>query len=175
MCVHTVIRCTSNRRQIETTLSPFARAVRIASTWLSVRGVLARLLGFATASVLASAASCDSSSIPSFACSHAVPSRSNLCQVFGLSPPASTVSKSTSGLSFPPGSKKPVRPVRHPRLLCGGPAWGPRSPHDRPPVGTPAGGHPQPAGPSGCAPAASRQNRRDTHPTNDAMRAFGSP
>lgn len=48
--VHTVIRWTPNRREMDTTLSPFARAVRIASTWLSVSGVLARLLGFATTS-----------------------------------------------------------------------------------------------------------------------------
>ena len=91
MCVHTVVRCTPNRREIETTLSPFARAVLIASTWLSVSGVLARLLGFATTSGSPSTASRGSSPRPSFACSYAVPSRSNLCRVFGLSPPASTV------------------------------------------------------------------------------------
>lgn len=32
VCVQTAIRCTLDRRQIETTLSPFARAVRMAST-----------------------------------------------------------------------------------------------------------------------------------------------
>lgn len=90
--VHTVIRWMSNRRQMETMLSPFARAVLIASTWLSVRGVLARRLGFATTLGSSSTASCGSSPTPSFARSHAEPSRSNLCQVFGLSPPASTSS-----------------------------------------------------------------------------------
>ena len=38
----------------------------------------------------ASTRHCDSSPTSSFACSHAEPSRSNLWQVFGLSPPAST-------------------------------------------------------------------------------------
>ena len=90
VCVHTVIRWTPNRREIDTTLSPLARAVLIASTWLSVRGVLVRLLGVVTTSGSASTRHCGSSPTSSFACSHAEPSRSNLCQVFGLSPPAST-------------------------------------------------------------------------------------
>ena len=100
MCVHTVIRCTLNRRQIETTLSPFARAVRIASTWLSVRGVLARLLGFATTPGSSWAAPTGSSSRTSFARFHAELSRSNLCQVFGLSPPASTNSRGSLAGAF---------------------------------------------------------------------------
>ncbi|MEO2133468.1 IS3 family transposase [Microbacterium sp.] len=79
-----------SRREIETTLSPSARAVLITSTWLSVSGVLARLLGFATTSGSSSTAPWGSSPRSSFACSQAAPSRSNLCQVFGLSPPAST-------------------------------------------------------------------------------------
>ena len=90
VCVQTVIRCTSNRRQIEPTLSPFARAVRIASTCLSVRGVLARLLGFATTPGSSSPVLSGSSPIRSFAWFQAELSRSNRCQVFGLSPAAST-------------------------------------------------------------------------------------
>ena len=96
VCVHTVIRWTPNRREIDTTLSPLARAVLIASTWLSVSGVLVRLLGVVTTSGSASTRHCGSSPTSSFACSHAEPSRSNLCQVFGLSPPASTNEPGTS-------------------------------------------------------------------------------
>ena len=46
--VHTVMRWMPNRREMDTTLSPLARAVRIASSSLAVRGVLARLLGVLT-------------------------------------------------------------------------------------------------------------------------------
>jgi len=38
--VHTVMRWMPNRREMDTTLSPLARAVRIASSSLAVRGVL---------------------------------------------------------------------------------------------------------------------------------------
>lgn len=126
----TVIRCTPIRREIDTTLSPFARAVLIASTWLSVRGVLVRLLGFATTTGSPLASPYGSSSIPSFACCHAELSRSNLCQVFGLSPPASTTcdesgrrssmarvtvhrsrARPSAGLSF---GVPPVAGLRHP-------------------------------------------------------------
>lgn len=87
---HTVIRCTPNRREIETTLSPFARAVWIESTSLSVSGVLVRLLGVLTRGS-PSPASSSSSPRPRFARSHAEPRRSKRCQVFGLSPTAFTL------------------------------------------------------------------------------------
>lgn len=47
VCSQMVARCTPSRLAMDMTLSPFARAVRIASTCLSVSGVLARPLGFA--------------------------------------------------------------------------------------------------------------------------------
>src|SRR5699024_3248181 len=89
VCVHTVMRWTPNRREIDTTLSPLIRAVRIESTSLSVNGVLVRLLGVVTTPGSPSGASTASSPIPRFACFQAESRRSNLCQVFGLSPPAS--------------------------------------------------------------------------------------
>lgn len=93
MCVHTVIRWIPNRPQIETTLSPLARAVRIASTSVSVSCVRERLAGFNTAPGSGSAARGPSLPTPRFACSHAELSRSSRFQVFGLNPPASTTGK----------------------------------------------------------------------------------
>lgn len=90
MCVHTVIRWTSNRRQIEMTLSPFVRAVRIASTSAPVSCVRDRLAGFSTTPDSGSTDRGSSIPMPSFACSHAALTRSNRFPVFGLSPPAST-------------------------------------------------------------------------------------
>lgn len=49
VCVQTVIRWTSKRLAMEKTLSPFALAVRIASTSFAVKGVLVRLVGSRTA------------------------------------------------------------------------------------------------------------------------------
>lgn len=50
VCVHTAVLHVHAERGRSTTLSPSARAVLIASTWPSVSGTLARLLGFATIS-----------------------------------------------------------------------------------------------------------------------------
>lgn len=107
--VHTVIRWMPKLRDMETTLSPFDRAVRIASTRLSVGRVPARLQGFATTSGSSSAAPCGPSPTPSFACSHAEPSRSNRCQVFGLSPPAFTSQKARSVWTGPSSSRRRAR------------------------------------------------------------------
>ena len=115
---HTVIRCTPNRREMDTTLSPLARAVRIASTWLSDMGVLARLLGFATTPGSGSEAASRSSPRPSFAWFHAELSRSNRCQVFGLSPPASTSQKARSVWTGPSSSWRPAR-RRDPPVTAG--------------------------------------------------------
>src|SRR5699024_10989758 len=87
VCSHTVARCTLNRLAIDRTLSPFSRAVRIESTCFDVRGVLARLLGFATTPGSSSAVPSGVSPTPSFARFHVELSRSNRRQVFGLSPP----------------------------------------------------------------------------------------
>ena len=89
--VHTVIRWTSNRRQIAITLSPFRRAVRIASTSFGVSGVRDRLAGFNTTPDSGSAARGSCLSMPGFAYSHAELSLSSRSHVFGLSPPASTI------------------------------------------------------------------------------------
>lgn len=87
---HTVTRWMPSRLQIEVTLSPLARAVRIASTSVSVSCVRERLAGFNTTPDSGSAVRGPSLPTPRFACSHAELSRSSRFHVFGLSPPAST-------------------------------------------------------------------------------------
>lgn len=86
MCSQTVIRWTSNWRQIEITLSPFCRAVRIASTSSAVSGVRDRLVGFNTTPDSSSAVAEASLARPRFSRSHAELSRSSRFHVFGLSP-----------------------------------------------------------------------------------------
>ena len=83
----------SNWRQIETTLSPLVRAVRIASTSSGVSGVRDRRVGFETAPGSGSVTNGRALTMPGFACSHAELSRSNRAHVFRLSPPASTKHK----------------------------------------------------------------------------------
>lgn len=92
-----VARWTPNRLAIDGTLSPDARAVRMASTSFSESGVRDRLVGFATTP--ASGVDVGRSSLPQlrFACSHAELSRSNRFHVFGLSPPASTNERPRQG------------------------------------------------------------------------------
>lgn len=72
------------------TLSPLARAVRIASTSLSVSGVRDRLVGFETTLGSDSGTGGCSLAMPRFACCHAELSRSRRRWVFGLNPPSST-------------------------------------------------------------------------------------
>ena len=76
VCFHTVVRYTLNRLAMYITLSPFTRAVRIASTSLSVSGFRARLVGLDTAPGASSGTVGGPLLTPHLARSHAELSRS---------------------------------------------------------------------------------------------------
>lgn len=138
---HTVTRWMPSRLQIEVTLSPLARAVRIASTSVSVSCVRERLAGFNTTPDSGSAVRGPSLPTPRFACSHAELSRSSRFHVFGPSPPASTRQKARSVRTGPSSSWRPARRRDH-SVLPPPPAQHPR--RSRP----------------GCGPASIRHRRR---------------